>query len=564
MCYTLTMNWQKKDKKNKTKLDGLPDVISRILVERGIDTKTKLNKFLNPKSEDLYDPFLIPDMKKAVNRILSAKEKGEKVAVYGDYDADGVTATSILWDFLYRQLGLDVIPYIPSRFTEGYGLNKEAIQELEAQGISLIISVDCGVKDKEIVKEFSNLDFIITDHHTLPDDQNFDYPVVHPKRDISKYPFQDICGAVVAWKVVDAIAKSQKDMKLDSLKYIDLASIGTVCDVMPLIDENRTIVSLGLKQLSDTPNTGLKILLQKLDLYGKEISTYDIGFIIGPRINAAGRLDSALNAVRLFATQNERRAEEYTSNLDNLNIERQELTIDMLSQAEEILIPDIEKKKLLFVFGEGWNEGVIGLVAGRLCEKYNRPVICATIQEDIAVASARSIGSFNITEALGRNSKLLKRYGGHVQAAGFSLDPEHITELKSALEKIADEEISEQDMDKVIKIDEEIKLEEINNELVEWLEKLEPYGFGNPTPVFQITKLKILSKRSLGKENQHVKLNLTDEKLRYLEAISFNVPLEEQDKWEVGSYIDVVGNLGFNRWNGNISIQMKLKDVKIP
>ncbi len=557
------MDWKNKTKKNKKRLKEVPEIISNTLVNRGIDTSAKLEKFLNPKITDIYDPFLMPDMEEAIERILLAKKRKEKIVIYGDYDADGVTATSILWDFLYRHLKVDVIPYIPSRFTEGYGLNEEALKELQSQDVKLIITVDCGVRDKEIINKFSSIDFIITDHHTLPEDEEFDYPVIHPRRRDSKYPFPDISGAAVAWKLIDAIVRHTGQSEADFMQYIDLVSIGTICDVMPLIDENRVIVKLGLERISQSTNVGLQTLVKKLGLSSKNINTYDVGFIIGPRINAAGRLDSALNAVRLFSTKSIQKAEEYIETLNELNTERQNLTIETLTQAEKTLQVELKDKKLLFVYSEGWNEGVIGLVAGRLCEKYNRPAICATIQNDIVVASARSISSFNITEALRRNSKLLTRYGGHVQAAGFSLNYKNIETLKSMLEAIAEEEITEEDMSKRVNIDDEIELSDVTLELIEWLEKLEPYGFGNPTPVFQINNLKILGKQSLGQSRQHMKLNLTDEKLRHLEVVGFNMDQDLQKELSIGDYTDVVGNLASNKWNGNISIQMKLKDVRI-
>lgn len=558
------MRWIRKDKPiDRFEVKDAPDILVELLKLRGIATSEAATDFLNPSLEQLNDHWLLPDIQRAVKRIQEAFDSKQKIAIYGDYDADGVTATSLLWDFLYRQIGFDeVIPYIPSRFDEGYGLNRDAVNELKDQGVDLIITVDCGVKDKDLIKEYKGkIDFIVTDHHTLPDNQDFEHIVIHPKREGSKYPFGEICGAAVAWKFVCALSESLKT-DFDPLNYLDLVSIGTVCDVMPLVDENRAIVRSGLERIEIAERPGLRALLDMNKLTKRPLAAYHIGFVLGPRINAAGRIGSALDAVRLLVTGSARQANQLAKSLDELNKQRQELTFDMLKQAEDMLGEVNVKQKLLFVYGENWSEGVVGLVAGRLTEKYHRPSICATISDGQATASARSISKFNITTALEQSEELLLRFGGHAQAAGFSFDVQNLDILKETLEKIASESIMEEDIEKELLIDLVVSLNDINFDLLEWLYKLEPYGFGNSSPVFEVDDLEVLSLNVVGRDGKHVKLRLQDKDLNRIEAIGFNLA-EKLEGIKRGDRIDVVGNFEINEWNGSKKIQINLKDVKI-
>ncbi len=556
------MDWVLCELEKNIKLNkNYPEIISKLLGLRGMTKKQEIEKFLDPEFDDLNDPFLLPDIDKAIERIRLAIENKEKVVIYGDYDADGVTATSILWDFLYRRLGLDVIPYIPSRFEEGYGLNKLAINELEKNGAKLIITVDCGVKDSGLIAKFPNIDFIVTDHHTLPEDQKFNHIVVHPGRKGSKYPVTNICGAVVAWKLVCAL-NEKLHIGFDVNSYLDLACVGTVCDVMPLTGENRIIVKYGLERIANTSNTGLKVLLENCNIANKKITTFDVGFIIGPRINAAGRLDNALEAVKLFATENRANARIFAQKLEALNQSRQETTINMQLEAESLLGEVTDQRKLLFVYAQNWSEGVIGLVAGRLTEKYNRPAICATIIDEQVVASARSIRSFNITQALEKQSQFLLRFGGHAQAAGFALQKSNIENLKANLEIEALKSISESDIQKTLLIDMTLTLSQIDLKLLGWLEKFEPFGIDNFQPVFAIDRLKILAINRLGRELQHLKFLLQDNWGHEIEAIIFNKADLFKDL-DIGNIVDVAGNLEINEWKNSKKIQLKLKDVKM-
>lgn len=565
------MQWQEKKTKKvsaaqKSSLVKYPEIIANLLSNRGILTKAQQEEFFNPKEKDLHDPYKIPDMKEAVKRIMRAKENGEKVAVYGDYDVDGVCASYILWDFLYRQVGIEVIPFIPSRFTEGYGLNKETISELGKNGVKLIITVDCGIKDSELVRSFNgnkenkNIDFIITDHHTPPEKEDFASIAVHPGRKDSKYPFKEISGTTVAWKLIHALVKELG--KYDYYKYIEFVALATVCDVMPLTGENRTIVKLGLQAMQKTKNLGLKSLIREAGIEGEELGAYHCGFVIGPRINAAGRLVDAIEVVRLFATESPGRAAEIASNLSKLNTQRQELTFETLSeammQAEEQSEAD---QKLIFTVGENWHEGVIGLVAGKLSEKYHRPSICATIINGKVTASARSISTFNITEAISVHADYLSRFGGHAQAAGFSLDQKELKVFKQALQNLASKQITKEDLEILIQYDQKFKNENIDFALLDWLQQFEPFGLGNPRPTFYFENLTVVNTREIGKEKKHVKLILLNEAGQKFEAIHFNAAERYRDV-SLGDKIDIIASIEKNTWNGRMNLQLKIKDIQ--
>ena len=498
-------------------------------------------------------------MKKAVERIEQAVKKHEKVAVYGDYDVDGTCATFIMWDFLYRHLKLDVIPFIPSRFDEGYGLNEQAIEELGNKGVKLIITVDCGIRDQGLISKFKDLDFIITDHHTLPEGEDFKTIAVHPKRKGSKYPFKEISGTAVAWKLIAAL-----DDGNTYLNYLEFVALATVCDVMPLIDENRAIVKLGLDAMSKTENIGLRTLIKTAGAEGQKLTAYHCGFVLGPRINAAGRLAEAIEVVRLFATESSQKAEQIASELDELNRQRQELTMKTVELAVE-KAKSQSSEKLIFVFEPGWHEGIIGLVAGRLAEGYNRPAVAATIIEGKVLASARSGSGYHITNAIAVHSKYLTRYGGHAQAAGFSLEEKNLILFRDALQKLANENISEEDMSAVIDIDSELEDKDLTLENAEWLEKFEPFGLGNSRPVFLVEDCTIIDKKLIGREKQHVKLILSTGTQniysKKFEAIHFNAS-NSYEKIQPGDRIDIVFSLEINSWNNHRKVQLKIKDIK--
>lgn len=546
-----------------------PEIILKLLANRGIRTKKQIQKFFEPTKKDFNDPFLIPDMQRAVDRIFQAKERKEKIVIYGDYDVDGTSSTYILWDFLYRHLRLNVIPFIPSRFVEGYGLNKEVLKDFISQGVKLVITVDCGIKDQELIKKFPELEFIITDHHTLPDEQSFQTIAVHPGREGSKYPMKEICAAAVSFKLVSALSKKLKNKNknknsaaFDIDDYLPFVALATVCDVMPLIDENRAFVKLGLKMMESTKNIGLENLIKVAGLENTKLNSYHLGFVLGPRINAAGRMGDALDVVRLFSTKKNSKAYQLAGRLDDLNMERRDITQEIFETALSQALEQDHENKLLFVSKRDWHEGIIGLVAGKLSEKFNKPVVCATIIEGRATASARSIEGYNITEAISTHSQILLRFGGHSQAAGLSFKEEKLEELKKAMQAIANQQIGENDTKRKIKIESEVNAEDLTIDLLEWLEKFEPFGFENPKPIFAVRNLKVANLWKFGDKNQHIKFKLLMSGSKAIDALVFNTS-DNFESIEIGDTIDAVGQLELNRWNGYTKIQMKLEDYNL-
>jgi len=546
-------------------LKDASEIIDLLLKERGIDSEKKKEIFFSPTKEDLYDPFLMPGVEGAVKRILLAKKKKQKVVVFGDYDVDGVCSTYILWDYLYRELGIDVTPFIPSRFDDGYGMNEDTMRKFQKEGVDLVVTVDCGIKDQELIAKFPEMEFIVTDHHTIDQESEKRWEadsssiVVHPKLKNSKYPFSEICATAVVYKLVQALAQTKEDESWD--RYLEFVALATVCDVMPLVDENRIFVKLGMEAMAKTENVGLQELIRSSSIKFNEIQSYMLGFVFGPKINAAGRLGNALDAVRLFATKSPVRAQKIAQELGDLNKQRQELTITTLTKALEQISGVQEQEKLMFVYDHDWHEGVIGLVAGKLMEQYNRPIICATIIKGKVTGSARSISAYNITEAITTHSSLLERFGGHAQAAGFSLDKENLDKFKKALQKIANEIITDNDIKKKIHIDFILPIEILSMELLEMLERFEPFGIGNPRPIFQIDDLKVQGIFKIGREGKHIKLILISKTGERIEALGFNMA-ERFENVNIGDRMGIVGNLDINRWNGQERIQMKLKDYK--
>lgn len=561
------MRWEYNKSTTSSDLEEkYPRFYTEILEKRGITSIEELNNFI-ADDQKFYDPFLIRNIDKAVNRIFNAQENSEKIVIYGDYDVDGITATSLLWDFLYRELNLNVMPYIPSRFEEGYGMNDNALQGFLDDNVDLVITVDCGIRDIELTKKFKEkgLDFIITDHHSFPVNEKGEKienievsAVVHPDSPESEYPFKSICGAAVAWKFVCALSEKLKP-DFNPNKYLDLVSLATVTDIMPLIDENRLILKKGLKQFRNSENNGINSLVYVSDYEKSETNVYHYGFVIGPKLNAAGRIDHALDAVRLLTTNSTDSSDKYASKLFELNLIRQKQTQEMLESARS-KVEDPEKK-VHFIVGEDWSEGIVGLVAGKLQEELYRPLFVGTLNDGIVTGSARSIGGFNVTEALASVGELLIRFGGHAQAAGFSFEEKYLEKVIEGIEKYAEAQIDESMLEKVLIIDTEIESKDLNLNSVDLIDSLEPFGYKNKRPVILIEKCRIKDKRFIGRENNHVKLRLQKD-LEEFDCIAFNFA-ERFIDYNLGDIIDVVGSLEKNVWNGNTNLQFKLTDFKI-
>ena len=573
------MIWQiahKIPKKNRKALSNYSDIEAQLLYNKGIKSNSDAKKYFDPKLENIAAANLLPNAKKAAALILSAVKEKKKIFIYGDYDVDGICATSILFDFLYRKLKANVLPYIPDRFEEGYGLNKIGLDYILKEGGQLVITVDCGIRDAKLIKKYSEkgLEFIITDHHTLPtktadgkdDIQKSASAVVHPQ--LGKYEFQNICATAVVWKLVQVMS-SKKDIVLPD-EYIDLVALATVCDLMPLTSENRDIVSAGIKYIKENKsNKGLKEIIKLAQLDINIFDSYHFGFVVGPRLNAAGRIDHALNGVRLFTSSNSEQISNLALKLHSLNIKRQELTEKMLKESQEDAQKQVaEGHKLIFVARKDWSEGIVGLIAGRLSEKFFLPVLAASIREDDVKGSARSIPGFDITKAISKNEKLLTKFGGHNQAAGFSLNKENLEKFIKSMHLVAKKELTDDMLLKLIEVDLELGSQDINIELIEkTLSKFRPFGFGNKEPVFAIRNISIIQAPQLmGASGQHLKFSVqttinsvVDSTI--FEVVAFNNAQKFFGKLNMQKRYDIAGTFGINEWRGNKIIQLKLREL---
>lgn len=568
------MNWKDKPKipdDVRQELGSFDDIIAQLAFNRGITTNAELEEFLNPDIKTLNNSHQLNQIDTAVKVILEKVKSEEKIYIYGDYDVDGICSTSILFDFLFRHLGADVLPYIPSRFDEGYGINPTAIRKLQDDGAKLIISVDCGIRDGKVLSEVLSpaTELIITDHHQTPENtedlkllENSAKAVVHPL--LNDYPFKDICATTVAWHLVHQLYREAKKQDLlkgdvDVYSYLDLVSLATVCDVMPLIDQNRVIVSEGLKRMKETQNPGLKELLIVSGVLSEEIEAFHMGYVLGPRLNASGRLETALDGVRLLTSNSSEKVTELAKKLSDLNFRRQEMTKELIFESEKILKDWGSDKKLIMIKGIEWPEGLVGLVAGRLCEKYHRPVIVLSLKDGVAVGSCRSTSSFHITKAISREAGLLERYGGHAQAAGLTIKEENIEKFSEKMLGYANDLIKDEDLEKELSIELELPGESITKETLEKLEQFGPFGFGNKEPIFSLKSVKVLNIKKVGSSGDHLKMRIDTGEYK-IDCIGFKLG-EKFANIKYGDVIDIAGYLDLNKFMGVESIQFKIIDI---
>ncbi|MFT9486971.1 MAG: single-stranded-DNA-specific exonuclease RecJ [Tepidibacillus sp.] len=538
---------------------GINEKVAQLLAIRGIDEKHAM-QFLQPDLAGLYDPYLLDGMKKAVDRIHSAILKNEKILIYGDYDADGVTSTSLLYKTL-KTLKANFAYYIPNRFTEGYGLNKEALSQAEKQGFAVVITVDTGIsaiEEAAFAKE-KGIALIITDHHEPPPVLPDAYAVINPKKPNDTYPFKYLSGVGVAFKLAHAL------LGRVPTELIDIAAIGTIADLVPLYDENRIIASLGLKQMRETMHIGLKAMLEETGLAGKEITAGHVGFVIAPRINASGRLDTAGHAVRLFISEKAEEATELAQLLNEINQERQGIVEQITEDAFQLIKQSqLDQYQVIVVANEGWNVGVIGIVASRILEKYYRPTIVLSIDPETKMAkgSARSIEGYNIYQALTTVKDILPHFGGHPAAAGLSIHEKDIAQLRTRLHQLANEWLTEEDFIPIEKVDVICKIEDIDLQLVQQLERLAPYGIGNPTPKIVIDQSEVTEITVVGKEKQHLKLKVKSDG-KTIDALAFRMG---DLKKEIAHFskIQLLGELSINEWNQEQKPQIIVRDVNIP
>jgi single-stranded-DNA-specific exonuclease len=558
------------DKKSQKEFAYFPSFVRQLLFNRGIRKKKEAEEFLEPNFINFCDPLAMSGVKEAAKIIKEAIKKGKKIFIHGDFDVDGICATTILWDFLYRQLHADVLPYIPSRFDEGYGMTDASLTHIKEQGGELVITVDCGIKDDDLIKQWVNkgLSFIVTDHHefkmkndtvVLPSKAQ---AIVHPHYPQKEYPGGTISGSGVVWKLVSAISKLYA-INFDTSIYLDLVALSTVCDIMPLLGENRSILKAGLERIRQTKRVGLRRLIYDAGFEPEQINAYHIGFIIGPRLNAAGRIEHALDAVRLLSTKSQVQAREISEKLNALNEDRQRIQGEIYQKAIEQIEHIGFQHKLYFVWSEEWAEGVIGIVAGKITETYHRPVLIATRKGNGYTGSARSIEEFNIIEAINSQGHLLERFGGHPQAAGFTVSETNIEIFRDNLLKLADEEISEHDIIRKEIVDGELSLSEISWDLITWIERFSPFGYKNPTPKFIIEKAEIADVGFVGKTKNHIRFAfLNKETGEYFKGIGFNLG-EEYRHVKAGDTVDLLTTVEIEEWNGERRIQLNVKDIRL-
>lgn len=541
---------------------GLPPLCAAVLSARGMDSAQQASAFLAHGPELLHDPFLLRDMEKAAQRITLALEQGETIAVYGDYDVDGITSTCLLTQFL-RSLGGQVISYIPDRTEEGYGLNNNAIDTLQAQGVSLIVTVDCGITAIQEVEHARSLgvDVVVTDHHQCKDALPQASAVVDPRRPDCPYPFSDLAGVGVALKLALALTPcGQRTQVLAD--YGELVAIGTVADVMLLQGENRALVHMGLEQLAHTARPGLQALLREAGCPREEVpSTVTVGYGLAPRINAAGRMEQAGVALELLLTTDPARGQELAQQLCQLNQLRQAIELEIFQHCDQLLThtPALSAPVIVLA-GEGWHQGVIGIVASRLAEKYACPAFMISLDGDKGKGSCRSFGGFNLFAALEQCAPLLEGYGGHELAAGFSVRRDNIPALRSALSQLVGEYAGHQPMESAVDVDCEIpNCSLISTENAESLSLLEPFGSGNPKPVFLLRSVCVLSHTDVG-GGRHMKLKLRRDGV-VMDAIFFSAN-SQACGIENGQRLDIIFSLQINQFRGVRTVQLQLCDLR--
>ena len=545
----MNKKWEFYEKNSEEIIDiakkhNISELLTKILVNRGITDDKEIDTFLNPTRNDFYDPYLMPDMDKAVERIIKAINNQEKVMIYGDYDVDGITSITVLKKFL-EERGLKTGHYIPNRLEEGYGLNENAIRSIAEQKYTLMITVDCGISgigEVELANQLG-IETIITDHHEQSESLPNAYAIINAKRKDSQYPFRGLAGCGAVFKLIQAISLRLGLEEKEFLKYLDIVCVGTISDIVPLVDENRVIAKLGLKLVAQTRNIGLRELI--LQSGYKKIDSNTISFGVAPRINACGRMGYQEEALDLFLTNNIEEARKITARLNSYNLERQTKEKDIFEQAiKELEKEDIEKLNTIVLSGDNWHHGVIGIVASKLTEKFYKPTILICFEDNIGKGSGRSLPGFDLHEALVETSAYLEKYGGHEMAVGLSLKKEKYNDFKLAFEEIAKSKNIQQIIP-VIKIDSIITAKDVNKKTIQDLEMLEPFGEKNKNPIFVYKNLKIDSIRALS-EGKHLKLTLKDDNL-LINAIGFNLGYLTEE-YLIGDKIDIAGNLEINKY----------------
>ena len=541
---------------------SVPESIATIMSLKSITNKNQSKSFFYSDLNFLHNPLLMLDMDKAIERVLVSKSNNELILIIGDYDADGTTAASILYLY-FKSINIDVEYYIPNRQTEGYGVSVNSIDYAHKIGAQLIITCDCGItaiEQIEYAKQY-NIDTIITDHHKQKDTLPQALAILNPNRNDCKYPFKGLCGAGVAFKLCMGINNEMGNNLEDVLKYTDLVAIATTADVVPIIDENRLIVKEGLKNIIEGNNTGIRALLKVSKLDTHSINVGKLGYWFIPKINAAGRLGDAARAVKLFTTNNSQFANEIAIDLENENEKRKLITMQHENDAKRIINDSInlDQDKIIILYDDNWHFGVVGIVASRIKDLYNRPTIVLTKEDGFYKGSCRSIGGYDIVNALHECSDILENYGGHPMAAGLSIKEKNLKSFCIRINEYSNKNL-DRDLQPIINIDYELKLSEINNRFIKFLDYLEPFGPGNSKPVFATNNINQLSDIQLvGKDRDTLKFTVHNG------AVSFNVVgfrmIENYEKLLSNRPINIAYSIDKNYWNNQCSTQLILKDL---
>jgi single-stranded-DNA-specific exonuclease len=553
--------------------------LAALLAQRGITSYDEAKKFFRPSLKDLHDPFLMEDMDKAVDRILQAVDRGEKIMVYGDYDVDGTTAVSIVYNFL-KHFHKKVEFYIPDRYKEGYGISYKGIDTAVEHGVKLMITLDCGIKAVEKVKyaKEKGLDVIIGDHHRPGDELPDAVAVLDTKRDDCTYPFNELSGAGVGFKLTQAIASKKGIAEKVVFESLDLVAVSIAADIVPIVGENRILAYYGLKQINTTPRPGIYILLKSAgvgenknpnsDLYfDREITISDLVFMLGPRINAAGRIESATDSVKLLISKDIEYAEKLGVQINNMNTYRRDLdrditkeAIDKISNSEELL-----KKRTTVIYNPTWHKGVIGIVASRLIENFYRPTIVLTRSDDLITGSARSIRQFDIYDAIDSCSHLLEHFGGHTFAAGLAMKPENLEKFIECFENYAQEHLTDDMMVPEIDVDLDLYVSDVNSKFFKILKQFAPFGPGNMSPVFQSGDLIDTGFAKVVGKNGNAHLRFTVVHLHHsgnpVPAIAFNLG-HHIDNIKQGKPFKICYHITENTWQGVTKLQLRVKDIK--
>jgi single-stranded-DNA-specific exonuclease len=565
---TIKMRWNIQSKPEKQKVKDLQnalqvnEIIATLLLQRGIETYEAARLFFRPSLDDLHDPYLMKDMDKAVNRIEKAINNKENIMIFGDYDVDGTTAVSLVSSYL-KSFYPQVTTYIPDRYDEGYGISYKGIDYADDNNISLIIALDCGIKSTNhvIYAKERNIDFIICDHHRPGDSLPKAIAVLDPKREDCQYPYDELCGCGVGFKLIQALAQNRNQTLTDLIPYLDLVATAIAADIVPITGENRILAKFGLEVINSNPRPGIVALIQNLKK--KVLTITDVVFIIAPRINAAGRIKHGNYAVALLTEFDLTQAQEFAAQIEIFNADRKDLDKQITKEALLQIEDNQESEKYTtVVYQDTWHKGVIGIVASRLTETYYRPTIVFTKSGDKLAASARSVKDFDIYNALEASAQHLEQFGGHQYAAGMTLKEENYKAFKKTFETVVKNSIPEELRSPEITIDLEIKLSDIDHKLVRILKQFEPFGPQNMTPVFLTNKIKDTGYgKVLGKEAEHLRLFVKQNNSEGYPAIGFNLA-KKINIVENQQIFEAVYSIEENEWNDKVSLQLKLRDLR--